>query len=311
MARTRIIAHRGASGHLPEHSLPAKALAYGFGADFIEQDVVATRDHELVVLHDAYLDDVTDVAVRFPGRSRQDGRHHVIDFDLAELRELRVVERRKPGTDAPKFPDRFSGNVDGFRIVTLREEIEFISSLNRTTGRCAGIYPEIKEPDWHRRNKCDLLELIAAVLTDCGFSTPAANAYLQCFEARELMRAAATDGFDLRRILLLTEDDVRSHDRVAGWDAVAASVCGVGLPYAALVQGAEGRQRGALEASGLHERIRAAGLEIHAYTVRTDCQTAPAASADDLLHFLIHELEIDAIFCDQPDAALRVRDRQP
>ena len=68
--RPLLIAHRGASGYLPEHTLPAKALAYGLGADFLEQDVVATRDDELVVLHDIHLDTVTDVALRFPERSR-------------------------------------------------------------------------------------------------------------------------------------------------------------------------------------------------------------------------------------------------
>ena len=83
-----VIAHRGASGYLPEHTLAAKALAYGLGADYLEQDVVATRDSRLVVLHDLYLDDVTDVARRFPGRHRRDGRHYVIDFDLAETRAI-------------------------------------------------------------------------------------------------------------------------------------------------------------------------------------------------------------------------------
>lgn len=63
-----VIAHRGASGYLPEHTLPAKAMAYAQGADFLEQDLVMTKDNELIVLHDHYLDSVTDVADRFPGR---------------------------------------------------------------------------------------------------------------------------------------------------------------------------------------------------------------------------------------------------
>ncbi len=67
-----VIAHRGASGYLPEHTLPAKAMAYAQGADFLEQDLVMTKDNELVVLHDHYLDRVTDVAERFPNRARKD-----------------------------------------------------------------------------------------------------------------------------------------------------------------------------------------------------------------------------------------------
>ena len=85
-----VIAHRGASGYLPEHTLAAKALAHGMGADYIEQDVVLTADDHPIVLHDIHLDLVTDVAERFPRRARADGRFHAIDFTLAEIQQLRV-----------------------------------------------------------------------------------------------------------------------------------------------------------------------------------------------------------------------------
>ncbi|HEX7236991.1 MAG TPA: glycerophosphodiester phosphodiesterase family protein, partial [Gammaproteobacteria bacterium] len=147
-----VIAHRGASGYLPEHTLAAKALAHGLGADYLEQDVVATRDSQLVVLHDLYLDDVTDVAQKFSGRHRQDGRHYVIDFDLAELETLTVFERRAPGTANAKYPARFPADTALFRIATLPQELELIRGLNRSTGRTAGIYSEIKDPEWHRRH---------------------------------------------------------------------------------------------------------------------------------------------------------------
>jgi glycerophosphoryl diester phosphodiesterase len=97
VAQPLVIAHRGASGHLPEHTLAAKVLAYAHGADYIEQDVVMTRDGALVVLHDLTLDRVTDVAQQFPGRARADGRYYVIDFTLAELRSLQVSEPALPG----------------------------------------------------------------------------------------------------------------------------------------------------------------------------------------------------------------------
>ena len=76
-----VIAHRGASGYLPEHTAAAKAAAHVMGADYIEQDVVASRDDELVVLHDVHLDRVTDVAERFPGRARADGRRFLDTAD--------------------------------------------------------------------------------------------------------------------------------------------------------------------------------------------------------------------------------------
>ncbi len=92
-----VIAHRGASGHLPEHTLAAKALAVGLGAGAIEQDVVLSRDGVPIVFHDPYLDATTDVAARFPGRARADGRHYVMDFDLAELRTLATARAGGPG----------------------------------------------------------------------------------------------------------------------------------------------------------------------------------------------------------------------
>src|SRR5690606_18036274 len=85
-AKPLVIAHRGASGYLPEHTLEAKALAYAMKPDYIEQDVVMTKDDHLVVLHDHYLDRVTDVADKFPDRARADKRYYAIDFTLAEIK---------------------------------------------------------------------------------------------------------------------------------------------------------------------------------------------------------------------------------
>ena len=80
-----VIAHRGASAYLPEHTLPCVAAAHTLGADYIEQDIVLSRDGVPMVLHDIYLESTTNVAQRFPKRCRDDGRFYAIDFDLAEL----------------------------------------------------------------------------------------------------------------------------------------------------------------------------------------------------------------------------------
>lgn len=88
-----VIAHRGASGYLPEHSMESKAMAYAMGAHYIEQDVVMSKDEQLLVLHDHYLDRVTNVAEIFSGRARNDGRYYAIDFTLAEIRSLSMTER--------------------------------------------------------------------------------------------------------------------------------------------------------------------------------------------------------------------------
>ena len=92
-----VIAHRGASGYLPEHTLPAYALAHGMGADFIEPDLVLTRDGHLICLHDIYLQETTNVEQLFPDRARDDGRWYAADFTLDEIRRL-------PGRGAPRQP---------------------------------------------------------------------------------------------------------------------------------------------------------------------------------------------------------------
>ena len=127
LANPLVIAHRGASGYLPEHTLEAATLAYAQGADFIEQDVVLSKDGVPVVLHDIHLDTVTNVAKRFPDRKREDGRYYVIDFTLKELKTLRVHER----TDLkgqPVYAGRFQGDSD-FRIATLEDHFELIEQL--------------------------------------------------------------------------------------------------------------------------------------------------------------------------------------
>ena len=168
-AETRpiVIAHRGASGYLPEHTLAAKAYAHALGADFLEQDLVLTKDDVPVVLHDIYLDTVTDVAVRFPERKRADGRFYVLDLTLAELKQLRVTERFNAKSGARVFAGRFPAGQAEFRVSTLEEELQLIQGLNRSTGRAVGIYPEIKQPQWHRAHGHDISKIVLPLLARC------------------------------------------------------------------------------------------------------------------------------------------------
>ena len=122
--RKIVIAHRGASAYLPEHTLAAKAMAYAQGANYLEQDLVMTQDGYLVVLHDLFLDDVSDVAERFPGIRREDGRHYVIDLMLAQLLTLEISER-VDAQGTPRFPNRFPTKRSRFTANTFDQEIEF------------------------------------------------------------------------------------------------------------------------------------------------------------------------------------------
>lgn len=306
MPQPIVIAHRGASGYLPEHTLAAKALAHGLGADFLEQDVVATRDSRLVVLHDLYLDDVSDVARRFPGRHRDDGRHYVVDFDLAELRTLTIFERRAPGTSAAKYPSRFPAGTGLFGVATLEEELQLIQGLNRSTGRVAGIYPEIKDPDWHRRQGIDLAQLLLAELRAFGYSSAEDPVFVQCFDAAELTRLKHELGCELRLIQLVgPEPGYGALLTTTGLRSVSAYACGLGPHYSQLVEEA-GRRRPRL--ADLALGARDAGLALHAYTFRRDALPAYARTLEELLEFYWTEVGVDGVFCDHPDVAVRVRD---
>ena len=303
-----VIAHRGASGYLPEHTLEAKALAFGLGADYLEQDVVATRDRELVVLHDLYLDDVTNVARVFPGRSRPDSRHYVIDFDLAELRRLTVFERRQPGGRSARFPNRFPVDTGAFRIATLGEELELIGGLNGSTGRVVGVYPEIKKPRWHHEHGVDLAALLLAKLDTYGYRDERSPAFLQCFDAAELRRIRMELGSRLKLVQLVgPESEYASLLGEDGLAGVAAYASALGPSYDQLLTRSD-EPSAEPRAAPLADAAHRAGLRIHPYTFRRDVLPPFAASLERLLEFFFVTIRVDGVFCDHPDVAVRVRD---
>ena len=134
MNKKIVIAHRGASGYLPEHTMEAKAMAYAMNPDYIEQDLVLSKDNVPVVIHDIYLDDVTDVAEKFPERKREDERFYVVDFTFDELQQLSVTERFNPKTGVQVYPNRFPKGKGNFKLHSLQSEIELIQGLNKSIG---------------------------------------------------------------------------------------------------------------------------------------------------------------------------------
>ena len=125
-----VIAHRGASAYLPEHTLAGVSMAHAWDVDFIEPDIVLSKDRVPVVLHDIHLELTTNVEDTFPKKKRKDGRYYAIDLSLAELKQLRVHERINPKTGKIAFPARFPAKLSAFQIPTLSEYIELIQGLN-------------------------------------------------------------------------------------------------------------------------------------------------------------------------------------
>ncbi len=299
-SRPVVIAHRGASGYLPEHTLAAKAMAHAMGADFLEQDVVATRDGELLVMHDIVLDRVSDVAERFPARARSDGRYYCIDFSLAEIKSLRVGERRAAPGDAARYPGRFPLEAGAFEIPTLEEELRFIAGLVRSTGRPVGIYPEIKEPAWHRQHGIDITPRVLATLAAHGYTEPSSPAFLQCFGPAELVRARDVLGCRLRLVQLL-EGDGRAPPGPEQLAEIKRYAAAIGPSLDLLC---EADARGARPApSALGDQARAAGLAVHAYTLRADDLPPGVASFESLLELSLVDCGVDGVFTDFPDRA--------
>ena len=297
-----VIAHRGASGYLPEHTLEAKAMAHAMGADFIEQDIVLSKDDVPVVLHDINLDTVSDVATRFPDRQREDGRYYALDFTLAELKQLRVTERFNAKTGTQVYAQRFPKNQSSFQIATLEEELQLIRGLNQSTGRRAGIYPEIKQPAWHRKQGHDISRIVLPMLRQYGYATKDDACWLQCFEWEELQRLRSELGWAGRLVMLLGGGKDLEHFRTPEGLTEAAGVAnGIGPALGAIVVGKTPAER---QVTDLVRDAHAHHLAVHPYTLRIDELPKCVSSADELLEVLFNEAKVDGLFTDFPDVVV-------
>ncbi len=313
-----VIAHRGASGYLPEHTLAAKAMAHAMGADYLEQDVVLTKDGVPIVLHDIYLEETTDVEQRFPGRSREDGRSYAIDFTLDEIRQLRVHERttRKNGTEVAAYPRRFPVQPTSLGVPTLEEEIRFIAGMDHSRGTRTGLYIELKAPQLHKSAGHDMPGAILDVLARTGYAERRDRVFLQCFDDQTLRELRDKYRTTLPLIQLIGENDWGEDSAVdydylrtdQGLDDIAGYAAGIG-PW--LMQIYRGRDdTGAAITTDLVARAQARGLAVHPYTFRADQLPEGIADFDSLLALFLDELKVDGLFTDFPDLAREFIDRR-
>jgi glycerophosphoryl diester phosphodiesterase len=264
-----VIAHRGASGFLPEHTKEAAVLSFMQGADYIEQDLVVSKDKQLIVLHDIHLEAVTNVEDVFGERRREDGRYYVIDFTLEELRRLRVHERQRPNQQAV-FPSRYQGNAH-FSIATFAEHVELISELNRTFNRDVGLIPEIKAAAWHQDEGIDISALVVDELNALKLNRRDMNIYIQSFDPAVLKRLRQEFAVQVKLVQLIGENDwsnvsadyehMRSQD---GLRDVASYADAIG-PYLPQVL-----DLGNQQITSLGARANALGLAVYAYTFRIE-----------------------------------------
>lgn len=181
-----VIGHRGASGYLPEHTLESYALAIELGADYVEPDLVATKDGHLIARHEPNLIATTNVSAlpQFAARKRTvmvdgvpDTGFFASDFTLAEIRQLRAVQA---------FGDREQGLNGQFGIPTLEEVIALVKRKSEEKGRRIGIYPETKHPTYHQGIGLALEDRLLAVLQKAGWNHRHAPVFIQSFETANL-----------------------------------------------------------------------------------------------------------------------------
>lgn len=269
-----VIAHRGASGERPEHTLAAYERAIDAGADFIEPDLVATKDLVLIARHETELSDSTDVASRdeFADRKRTkdvEGRKvtgwFAEDFTLAEIRTLRAKERLPAIRPANA---RFDGL---YQVPTFEEIVALAKAKQAETGRIVGLYPELKHPTMLMEQAgIDMVDLLASALRKAGLETATDRVFVQVFEVAPLQRLNRL--VEVPLILLIGADGGPYDEKNLRWSnmmtpsglaEIAKYADGIG-PHMDHVLGPDGT------ATRLVADAHAAGLKIHPWTLRKE-----------------------------------------
>jgi glycerophosphoryl diester phosphodiesterase len=296
-----VIAHRGASGYLSEHTLPAMAMAYALGADYIEQDLVLTKDGIPIVIHDIYLDSTTNVREVFPDRARSNGKYYAVDFTLEEIKSLEAHER-VTSSGQPVYPGRFPKGNSKFEIPTFVEAIELVLGLNKSTGRNVGIYPELKASKFHRDEGYNFEEIILEILEEYGYNAPDANIYVQSFEADSLKRLKEL-GCKAPMVQLIGGGaSYNIYVTDVGLDEIATYAAGIG-PTTTRIEDKYGR---AVDDYSLVRRAHERGLVVHPYTMRADQMPLHFDSFEEMLKHYYFTIGVDGLFTDFTDLAVKV-----
>jgi glycerophosphoryl diester phosphodiesterase len=324
--RPLVIGHRGACGYRPEHTLESYRLAIRLGADYIEPDLVPTRDGVLVARHENEISGTTDVAMHpeFAGRRATkviDGHEmtgwFTEDFTLAELRTLRATER---------LPELRPQNTifDGrYAIPTFQEVLDLAATEERRLGRPIGIYPETKHPSYFASVGLPLEPPLVTTLERNGLGERTDHVLIQSFEPGSLRTLSGLTGVRLMALLdsagapwdLTAAGDGRTYADLAtpaGLDFLAGFVWGIGADKDLLVpRGATGALR---PATAVVQDAHAAGLAVHAWTFRAENRflppefrvgVTPEARGDVIAEYeLFLDLGVDGLFTDHPDTAV-------
>jgi glycerophosphoryl diester phosphodiesterase len=325
-----VIAHRGASGYRPEHTLAAYRLAIRMGADYVEPDLVSTKDGVLVARHENEISGTTDVAEHPEFADRRTTKvvdgvaltgWFTEDFTLAELKTLRAIER------IPGIREENAAYDGRYEVPTLQEVIDLVRFESRRERRSIGIYPETKHPTYFDSVGLSLEEPLAATLRRNGLAGRRAPVFVQSFETGNLQQLRRMVAVPLVQLIagsgapydLVAAGDPRTYaDLVtpAGLAGIATYAQGIGPDKNRVIPR---RADGTLgEPTSLVDDAHDAGLVVHAYTFRAENTFLPTdyrrgsdpAAYGDVFGELTAYLEagLDGMFADQPDIAVEARD---
>lgn len=324
-----VIAHRGASGYRPEHTLAAYDLAVGMGADYIEPDLVMTKDGVLVDRHEPEISETTDVDERPEFADREttkliDGKEvsgwFVDDFTLAELKTLRATER---------LPDlrQESSTFDGrYEVPTFEEVLEQRAELASRTGRSIGIIPEIKHSTYLHEEGFDPEAEVARLVKKHGLNHRRSPLWVQSFELTALKDLRESHGYRGRSTFLTSaaggpydlHDEGTTYAELTTRESMrdlSRWIDGFGPEKNQVVARAEDGSLG--EPTTFVDDAHAAGLEVMPYTFRAENEFLPTdyrngsdpadfgRAVDEVLVFL--RAGVDGVFCDQPDVCIEAR----
>ncbi|MDQ3615713.1 MAG: glycerophosphodiester phosphodiesterase [Actinomycetota bacterium] len=310
------MAHRGASGYRPEHTLAAYQLAMELGADFVEPDLVPTKDGVLVARHESEISGTTDVALhpafadRFTTRV-VDGRvvsgWFTEDFTLDELKSLRATERM------PRVRPR-NRRYDGlFDVPTFDEVLDLVERLSFLRGEVIGVCPEIKRPSHFESVGLGLEAPLVRSLERRHLNRPNARVLIQSFESESLSRLRARVRVPLMQLVGKAERRLVSAD-VLAQVATYADAIGVDKDLV-LCPGPTGRLS---PATGLADSAHAVGLDVFVWTLRNenrflpvDFRRGPAARTRgdaEAEYVAFFDAGVDGVFSDHTDTAVMARD---
>lgn len=330
------IGHRGASGHRPEHTLASYRLAMEMGADFVEPDLVITKDGVLVARHEPNIIDTTDVRQHSEFSDRRKTKNvdgtavdgfFVEDFTLAEIKTLRAIQNR------PYRDQSFNGL---FEIPTLREIIALVKGYEKETGRAVGIYPETKHPSYFAQQGLAFEEQLVSILIETGFTDPK-RVFIQSFEVTNLKDTLKPllekNGLSLPLVQLFDEFTAQPYDYVLAGrketygelvqkdslkNFVASYASGIGVWKDSFVKKAKLPAPIDLDGNGVAEvterltgevlpvvtDAHAAGLVVHPYTMRNEELFLAQGYGSALDEYkALMELGVDGFFSDFPDTA--------